>query len=377
MSEEDKSSKTEEPTDRRLAKARREGDTAASREPGTAAALVALLVAVAVLAPALLEGLAVAFGGLIARAPALEAEPGAAGLRDLGTLTMPLLHGVAVLLLPVMGALLIAGLFGALAQGEIVLTAKRLMPKWSKISPVAGAKRMFSPDALVEFAKNFAKVVVIVVATWIVGVPAVTSVWTLVEAPPGAVMAHAGRGAAQMLVAAAAMSVALAILDVVWKRMRWRAKQKMSLKEVRDEHKDSDGDPLLRSRRDGIRRQRARQRIATAVPSATVVITNPTHYAVALRYEAGRDAAPVCVAKGTERVAARIRELAREAEVPMVENRPLARALHASVDVDAAVPVEHWKAVAEIIGYVHALRHDAGRRPPPPGPATRAGSRPD
>ena len=377
MSEEDKSSKTEEPTDRRLERARREGDTAASREPGTAAALVALLAAVAVLAPALLEGLAVAFGGVIARAPSLEARTGAVGLRDLGTLTVPLLLGVALLLLPVMGALLLAGLVGALAQGEIVFATKRLMPKWSKISPLAGAKRMFSPDTLVEFAKNFAKVVLIVVVTWIVGVPTVTSIWTLVEAPPGAVMAHAGRGAAQMLVAAAAISVALAILDVVWKRMRWRAKQKMSPKEVRDEHKDSDGDPLLRSRRDGIRRQRARQRIATAVPSATVVITNPTHYAVALRYEVGRDAAPVCVAKGTERMAARIRELAREAEVPMVENRPLARALHASVEVDAAVPVEHWRAVAEIIGYVNALRDDAGRRSAPRGPVMRPGPRPD
>ena len=364
MSEEDKSSKTEEPTERRLARARREGDTAASREPGTAAALVALLAAVAVLAPVLLEGLAETFGEVIARAPSLTAGTGLTGMRDLGVLAAPMLRGVALLLLPVMAALLLAGLVGALAQGEIVFAPKRMMPKLSKISPAAGAKRMVSPDTLVEFAKNLSKVVVIVIATVLVGVPAVTEVWTLVEVPPGAVMVHAGRGASRMLIAAAVMSVALAILDMVWKRMRWRKKQMMSPKEVRDEHKDSDGDPLLRSRRDGIRRQRARQRITTAVPNATVVITNPTHYAVALRYEMGRDAAPVCVAKGTERMAARIRELAREAEVPMVENRPLARALHASVEVDATVPVEHWQAVAEIIGYVNALRHDPGRRPP-------------
>ena len=366
MSEEDKSSKTEEPTDRRLAKARREGDTASSREPGTAAALVALLVAVTVLAPALLEGLAAAFAGVMARAPAIEAGTGTAGLRDLGRLTMPLLGGVALLLLPVMGALLVAAVVGALAQGEIVVSAKRLAPKLSKISPIAGAKRLFSPDTLMEFAKNLAKVTLIVVVTGFIGIPIVTSIWTLIEVPPGAVLAHAGRGAARMLAAVAVMTAALAVLDVVWKRWRWREKQKMSIKEVRDEHKDSDGDPLLRSRRDGIRRQRARQRIATAVPSATVVITNPTHYAVALRYEIGRDAAPVCVAKGADLVAARIRELAREAEVPMVENRLLARALHAAVEIDAPVPVEHWQAVAEIIGYVNALQRDAGRRTPPP-----------
>lgn len=371
MSDEEKSSKTEEPTERRLTKARSEGDTASSREPGTAAALVALLAAVTILAPALLGGLAEVFAGVIVRAPALRAGTDLSGLRDLGTLTMPLMGGVAVLLLPVMGALLLAAVVGALAQGEIVVAVKRIVPKPSKLSPLEGAKRLFSPDTLVEFGKNLAKVVVIVAVTGVIGIPVVTGIWTLVEVPPGAVLDHAGRGAGRMLLATAGVTAGLAVLDVVWKRMRWHAKQRMTPKEVRDEHKDTDGDPLLRSRRDGIRRQRARQRMATAVPAATVVITNPTHYAVALRYDAGRDSAPVCVAKGTERIAARIRELAREAEVPMVENRPLARALHASVEVDAAVPVEHWRAVAEIIGYVNALRVPGARPAPPPGSAAR------
>lgn len=361
MSEEDKSSKTEEPTERRLARARRDGDTAASREPGAAAALLALLMIVAVLAPALLEGLAATFAGAIARAPGIHAGTGEAGLRDLGRLAGPLLTGAAILLLPVMGALLLAGVVGGLAQGEVVVSPKRLAPKLSKISPLAGAKRLFSPDTLVEFAKNLLKVALVVFVTGAVGIPAVTGIWTLVEVPPGAVLAHSGRGAARMLGAAAALVAALAVLDVVWKRMRHRAKLRMSPKEVRDELKDSDGDPLLRSRRDGIRRRRARQRIASAVPAATVVITNPTHFAVALRYEPGRDAAPVCVAKGTDRVAARIRELARAAAVPLVENRPLARALHAAVEVDSMVPVEHWQAVAEIIGYVNALARGGGR----------------
>ena len=138
----------------------------------------------------------------------------------------------------------------------------------------------------------------------------------------------------------------------------------MTLKEVRDEHKDLEGDPHIKAKRAQIRRYRVTQRIAVAVPTATVVVTNPTHFAVALRYEMGRDSGPVCVAKGADHVAAQIRKLARENEVTIVENKPLARALFATVEVDQMVPAEHWQAVAEIIGYVLSLRRKLKVAPP-------------
>jgi flagellar biosynthetic protein FlhB len=144
----------------------------------------------------------------------------------------------------------------------------------------------------------------------------------------------------------------------------------MTMQEVRDEHKDSEGDPQIRAKREGLRRARAKRRLAAAVPRATVVLTNPTHYAVALKYEQGVDAAPVCLAKGTDLIAAQIRRIAREHDIPIVENKPLARALHDMTEVDAQIPVAHWQAVAEIIAFVIDLRRNV-RRDPPRGSALR------
>ena len=174
-----------------------------------------------------------------------------------------------------------------------------------------------------------------------------------------------GLGAAlKILVATTALLFFTSSVDVIWKRSQWYKKQRMTKREVTDEHKDTEGDPHIKAKRAAIRRQRSKQRIATAVPTATVVLTNPTHYAVALRFEMGRDNGPVCVAKGTDLIAAQIRKIAREAEVPILENRPLARALHASVEVDETVPTEHWRAVAEIIGYVLSVRRSLSVSPP-------------
>jgi flagellar biosynthetic protein FlhB len=158
--------------------------------------------------------------------------------------------------------------------------------------------------------------------------------------------------------------VPVAIIDILWQRFDWRRKQMMSIKEIRDEMKESEGDPLIKGKRAALRRQRAQQRIATAVPTADVILTNPTHYAVALKYEMGEDVAPICVAKGTDLMARQIRLIAHDNEVPILENKPLARTLYDVVEVDDAVPVEHWEVVAEIISFVMALKNDPNRQPP-------------
>jgi flagellar biosynthetic protein FlhB len=141
---------------------------------------------------------------------------------------------------------------------------------------------------------------------------------------------------------------------------RWYERQKMSLRELKDEFKQSEGDPTIKGKMKQVRQSRQRRRMMAQVPKAAVVITNPTHYSVALQYERGMDA-PVCVAKGTDAVALKIREVAAEHSIPMVENPPLARALHATVEVDQAIPPEHYKAVAEVIGYVMRLRRAVAR----------------
>ena len=296
--DQDKSQKTEEPTDKKLRDARKKGDVPQSRETGTAMVVFALLMGVIFVAPAAMTRLSGLYHGLIVQSGQIGLGTHAAGVRDVGGVMYSLSVGSFLALAPLLGIMVAAALFGVMVQGETVVALERIKPKPEKLNPLSGFTKLFSPDALVEFGKNMAKV------------------------------------------------------------------QMMTLKEVRDEHKDSEGDPQIRARRAELRMARARQRMAQAIPTASVVLTNPTHYAVALKYEQGVDQAPVCVAKGADHMAARIRELAREHEVPIVENKPLARALHAAVEVDDQVPVEHWQAVAEIIGFIMGLKRDSRLAPP-------------
>ena len=148
----------------------------------------------------------------------------------------------------------------------------------------------------------------------------------------------------------------IAGLDYFWQRRRWLSRNRMSKQEMKEEFRQSEGDPAVKSKIRQLRQERARKRMMAAVPQATVVITNPTHYAVALKYESGKMAAPICVAKGVDALAFRIRAVAEENDVPVVENPPLARALYASIEVDEPVPPEHFKAVAQVIGYVFRLQ---------------------
>jgi flagellar biosynthetic protein FlhB len=362
--DEDNSSKTQEPTDQKLRKSRQKGDVPSSREPAVAMSVLSLFVIVFYLAPVIMPNLASIFGALFENAAAIEVGEGQVGLRDLGGVTDRLVRSVATILGPAMVVMLLAAVLGVIVQGETVVAIERIKPKLSKVSPISGLKKLFSIDTLVEFLKNLVKVVIVAgVAVWIGG-SAVTAIWRAPGFVPEQMLGYSGHAAAQMLIATGVFLAVIAVTDIIWKRAQWMKKQRMTLKELRDEHKDSEGDPHIKAKRAGIRRQRALQRVAAAVPEATVVVTNPTHFAVALRYEMGRDASPVCVAKGADRMAARIRELACEADVPIVENKPLARVLHATVELDAQVPMEHWQAVAEIIAYVMDLRRNLRRQPP-------------
>ncbi|PYE84505.1 EscU/YscU/HrcU family type III secretion system export apparatus switch protein [Pseudoroseicyclus aestuarii] len=363
--EEDQQSKTEEPTDKRLRDARKKGDVPSSREVGTAACVLALALCTALVLPRMAPGLVAALSGPLANAGQLSVATGGAGLEDVAGISAGLVLQAALVCAPLFLALILAALAAVALQGEVVVAAERIKPKWSKLSPAQGLKRLFSAETLVEFLKSLAKVAIIgAVATWVtrrVVLGMAEGALFVPQALPG----HIGRALAAMLLGATVLLVPLALADVLWKRAQWMKKQRMSLREIRVEHKESEGDPMLKARRRDIGRARARRRITQAVPTASVILTNPTHYAVALRYEVGRDAAPVCVAKGTDRMAAQIRALARENAVPVIENRPLARALHAAVEEGEVVPAEHWQAVAEIIGYVMDLKARRDRRPPP------------
>jgi len=276
----------------------------------------------------------------------------------------PLMGGIGTVMAPVLGALIVSALVAVAIQGDTVVAAERIRPKLSKLDPLQGLKRMFSLDSLVEFAKSVLKVLVVgSVAVWI-SYHAVAGIWQSESFLPEFIVGYLQHYVALLLGIAAVFATAVALADIIYKRMRWMAKQRMTIKEVRDELKESEGNPLIKGKRMEIRRRRARQRLRQAVPEATVVLTNPTHYAVVLRYEPGEDMAPICTAKGADLMAAQIRKLAHDSEVPVVENRPLARALFDVAEIDKAIPTEHWQAVAEIIRYILDLRDNISRDAP-------------
>ncbi|MBY6006491.1 flagellar biosynthesis protein FlhB [Salipiger bermudensis] len=368
--DDDKDNKTEEPTERKLRKAREKGDVASSKEAGNVMAVLSLFAITAFVLPSVSAPLAGVFRNVLESAGQIHVGTDLAGLRDLGAVSWKVLRGVGILLGPLMALMVIGALAGVALQGEVVVAAERLKPKWSKISPMAGFKRLFSLTAFVEFFKSVTKVLLVgVIAGWVV-LEAVGQIWQTQGLLPEMVTNFVRAEAARMLLITLALVSVIAVADILWKRFDHRRKQRMSMKEIKDEVKESEGDPLIRSKRMSIRRERARQRLAQAVPRATVVLTNPTHFAVALKYENGVDIAPVCVAKGADLMAARIRELASENEIPMIENRPLARALYDVAELDRQIPVEHWEAVAAIIGYVMDLERNI-RRAPPEGSSLR------
>lgn len=364
MAEEDKSSKTQEPTEKKLRDARKKGDVPSSRETGNMMVVVSLIGVVAFAlqwqAPKLVDALS----SLVDNAGRIHVGVERAGVATLGDVFWDFVMRVSLAISPVFGLLLLGGLAGVLIQGETVFAAERIKPKLSKISPMEGLKRQFSANTLVEFVKSLVKVLVVgAMALWVTN-SVVREIWTGTGFIPEHLPGYMSDATRLLLIMAAVFLVPVAIIDILWKRFDWRRKQMMSVKEIRDEMKESEGDPLIKGKRAQLRRQRAQQRIAAFVPQADVILTNPTHYAVALKYEQGVDVAPVCVAKGADLMARQIRLIAHDHDIPIIENKPLARTLYDVIDIDEQVPVEHWEVVAEIISFVMALKKDPRRKPP-------------
>jgi flagellar biosynthetic protein FlhB len=236
-----------------------------------------------------------------------------------------------------------------------VWSAEALKPKLSKISPLAGAKRVFGKQAIANFAKGMFKIMLLGAVMLAILWPQLDRLEAMVRRDPAAVLGDSMSLTLQLLSAAVALLAVVAIADYLFQYRQWFQKQKMSLQEMKEEFKQSEGDPHIKARIRQLRMVRMRRRMMAAVPQASVVITTPTHFAVALKYERGMSA-PVCVAKGTDLIAFKIREVAAAHDIPIVENVPLARALHAAVDIDEEIPLEHYHAVAEVIGYVMRLK---------------------
>lgn len=356
--------KAHDASERKIRQAREKGDVPVTREAGNLMALAALLTIFIMLLPSVSPRLLRALEGALVHAGQVEIGSDGGGVSDLSGLIYAMAWDISVAIGPVFVALMIGGLLAVTIQGPFVATLERVKPKLDKVSPLAGLKRLFSRNTLVEFVKNVAKVMVVgAIATWL-SYRAVEQVWLVDTVLPERIGPFLSLWVVRILTWVVLFLVIITLADLIWQRHSWAEKQKMSHKELRDEMKETEGDPILKAKREGIRRQRAMQRIATAVPMANVILTNPTHYAVALRYRQGEDLAPICVAKGADLMAAQIRRIGREHDVPIIENKPLARSLYDTVEIDEPIPLEHWQAVAEIIGFLMDLKARRRRKPP-------------
>jgi flagellar biosynthetic protein FlhB len=353
--ESDNTEKTEDPTQKRLEEALKRGDVVKSQEVNTWFIIAGATLVLMAFSGGMSSELTTTMRGLIANAHNINVD-GPALPRLFEKIGAELIAAVAIPFL----LLMVAALGGNLIQHKLVWSLEVLAPKLSKISPAAGLKRLFSKQALANFAKGLVKLVLIGSVLTALMWPERGRIMALERADPVAVLPLAQSLALKLLSAVVAIMAVVAIADYLFQYRQWYEKQKMSLRELKEEFRQSEGDPVIRGKMKQMRQTRQRRRMIAAVPKAAVIITNPTHYSIALQYERGMDA-PICVAKGVDAVALKIREVAAEHSIPIVENPPLARALHATVEVDQAIPIEQYKAVAEVIGYVMRLRRAVPR----------------
>jgi flagellar biosynthetic protein FlhB len=353
--DQDDTERTEDPTQKRLDEAIERGDVVKSQEVNTWFIIAASALVLLAFSGPMGTDIGITLRGILANSYAYKVEGG-----DLVRLVQKIcLEVMVAVALPIM-LLALAALFGNVIQHRLIWSVEAITPKFSKISPLAGLKRLFSKQALANFIKGLLKLA-------LVGTVLAALLWPerhrlegLISTDISVVIPFTKVMSLKLLGAVVAILAIIAAADYFFQYRQWFERQKMSLRELKEEFKQTEGDPKIKAKIRQIRHNRARKRMMSAVPKATVVVTNPTHFAIALHYERGMPA-PICVAKGADLIARKIREVATQHSVPVVENPPLARTLYATVEIDQEVPPEHYKAVAEIISYVMRLNRGLAR----------------
>ena len=355
--EKEAASRTEEPTPRKLQQAREKGDVVKTPDLGPFAALTAACALVFMGGPWLGRQLTNDLMPFVARPHSFVLE----GLGGVEVARLAILASLPILL-GVMVAAALGGAGGNLIQTGLMFSPDKLKFDFKKVSPLAGFKRLFGIDGLVQFVKSLVKVLMIGGLAWWVVAPFVPRLINLSQQEPATMLPLLEAILRRLVFAVAALLAVVAGVDWLWQHQRFMARMRMTKEELKEDYKQSEGDPYIKARVRQIRHERARRRMMQAVPTATVVVMNPTHYAVALRYEQGETPAPLCVAKGLDTLALKIRELAEEHGVPIIEDAPLARSLYAAVEIDDIIPPAHYDAVAKIIGFILSAGRQAQTR---------------
>lgn len=349
--DEDDSQKTEDPTPKKIEESRKKGQVALSREVNNFLMLLAGTMLIAVMAGPIFSDMGVFMRGYIANAHAIPADIGGIGI----LFSDMFFNVLKILALPLLLFFAFA-FFGPFLQVGPLFAPEAIKPSLSKISIIKGFGRLFSMRSLMEFAKGIVKIGVVGIVGAIILYPFYDKLEHLIDIPMIMVLGEIQLLVVRLMIGVLIVTFIVAAIDLVYQRYEHHKKMKMSRQDIKDEYKQSEGDPHVKARLRQLRAERARQRMMQNVPEADVVITNPTHYAIALKYNPEEMSAPICVAKGVDEVAARIREVAKEHDITLFENKPLARALFESVEIDEVIPTEHFQAVAEVISYVFKLK---------------------
>lgn len=356
MAEEpDKDTKTEEATPRRIEEALRKGNTPSSRETISFASIVGILIALQVAALTIPGETVAALRALIDRSYDFSLATGEDATGLLLGLGIVLAKGV----LPALLVMMVAGFAGSALQNTPRIALDRIKPDKGRVSISKGFKRIFGAHGRIEIAKALLKLALLGTIVTIFFVNYRHGVLNAILVGPADLPQVLVSKSSELFLTVALFLCVLVGADLVWSRMKWHRDLRMSKQEVKDEHKQAEGDPLMKARQRSLARDRARRRMLAAVPRATLVIANPTHYAIALRYVKGEQSAPLVVAKGLDHIALRIRAVAEEHDIPVIEDRALARSLYEVVMPDRPIPPEFYKAVAELILFLMARRGDA------------------
>lgn len=352
----DSSERTEEPTPKKIEDSLKKGQTPFSKELPTFASLLGLLLVFGVVATDQATSLVSLLSNLHDMAGTVALDDGT----DATALFLEVYRASAIFVIPIVIILAIFGVIAALAQNPPRLVGERIRPKRERISLLAGAKRMFGSQGLMEFGRSLFKFATVASVALLTLANELPTVVRAAFVDPAVLPAQILAIATRLLAAVCTATILLVAVDLVYTRLKWRRDLRMTRREVKDELKQSEGDPILKARIRSAQQGRARRRMLTNVPRATVVIANPTHFSVALRYERGAGSAPVVLAKGVDLVALKIREIADQHDIPIVEDPPLARALYDATSVDKTIPEEFYRAVAQILYYIY--EHEAAAR---------------
>ena len=350
--EEDESSKTEEASEHKKQKAKEEGNVALSQDAKSFIMLLGMLLVVWLILPIIGKWYLADFSYLITSPESVPTDE-----KHLQLLfTKVSLSFFKIMAIPFL-LLMVLGVFASIGQTGFIFAPKKLEPNWDKLNIFAGLKKFITMQKVFDSLKGIVKITVIGFIGLLVLRPYLPDANLMPDMSVGGILKLTHKIIVLLIFTVACATLIIALADFAYQKYSHLKKLRMTKQEVKDEYKQTEGDPLIKSKIRQVRMERARHRMMDNVHKADVVIVNPTHFAVALEYKIETMDVPVVVAKGVDYVALKIKEIAKQDDIPIVENPPLARALYASVDIDEPIPTEHFKAVAEVIGYVMQLKN--------------------